>query len=936
MASNSDLGDLMPRIVSRLRPCSLRRCALMLTLLLALPSMAADLDDAKEAWAAGDLSSALIRLKGLLQENPDDPAARLLLGRIYLDNGDARAAQQELERARVNGAEDADLLAPLAQALLAQGKNRRVLALTEAPENAPPALLARLLALRGSALVSMDDVEAARKAFQQANETDPQASQPLLGLASLALRSGDMERTRALINQTIETAPEHSDGWKALGTLEYRARNYDEAVAAYDKALEYAGSKWMLHYQRGLAQLETEAPDRAWRDVKALQAAMPKFPGLQYLRGRLLLIDAKPEQALNQLEQYLLAAPDDPRAIYFAALALSQLERNAQAEEYLVRLHTSQPNNATVAMLLAKVRLDADDTAGAEAVMEPFIARADASIAMLELMRQALARQGRRDEASALIARAASQYPEAISAQIARAQSLQQQNKAEESAAILRRVIEQQPGNERARMLLIRAEMLAGNTDSASAAADAFVAQSPSSAMALSAKAAMLTQQGDRDAARATFEKALKVEPSFQRAALALAALELADDRADAARKVLDDLLTQDPGNTSAVLARAAIERGTSGDAAFIAQIDAGLNAAPDNLQLRSLLARLYLAQEATDKALQLLSQAPATQADEPTLIRLRAQAELTAGHPEQASSTLGRLAEIRPQSAEVRFMQATASAAGGDTRAMQLHLSEGLALDQRQVLGVNRLAALLAQVPTASERGQVIGALLRSAPEHPSVVAVNARYAVQRREFDQAIQDFDRLRQDYPNAQVYVLDLAEALRAAGREPRAMRVLGDWIRGHPKTTRPRLMLAQLQLKAGDSQAAAEQYRQIIEVDGNNPVALNNLAMLIANTSPREARDYAERALKLRPNDASFIDTMGTVLLALGEVEQARDLLAKANAGTPDPSIAFRYAKALLATGDSDGARRVLLQTQTRSFPEKAEADALYQELANSR
>jgi Flp pilus assembly protein TadD len=113
------------------------------------------------------------------------------------------------------------------------------------------------------------------------------------------------------------------------------------------------------------------------------------------------------------------------------------------------------------------------------------------------------------------------------------------------------------------------------------------------------------------------------------------------------------------------------------------------------------------------------------------------------------------------------------------------------------------------------------------------------------------------------------------------------------------------------------------------------VALNNLAMLIANESPQEARDYAERALKLRPNDASFIDTMGTVLLALGEAEQARDLLAKANAGTPDPSIAFRYAKALVATGDKDGARRVLLQTQTRAFPEKAEADALYAELAKN-
>jgi predicted Zn-dependent protease len=311
--------------------------------------------------------------------------------------------------------------------------------------------------------------------------------------------------------------------------------------------------------------------------------------------------------------------------------------------------------------------------------MKPFVASGDAPIAMLELMRQALARQGRAEEASALIERAASQYPDVISAQIAQAQSLQQQGKGAASAALLRTVIEQEPDNERARMLLIRAELLAGNTDAASAAADAFVALSPNSAMALAAKAAMLNQQGDREAAKTTFEEALKAEPDFQRAALALAALELADDRVDAARQVLDDLLTRDPGNTNAVLGRAAIERQTSGNDAFIAQIRAGLDAAPDNLRLRTLLVRLYLAQQAPDKALQLLSQAPSTQAREPILIRLRAQAELAAGHPDLALATLGRLAEMRPQSAEVRFLQATTSAAGGDTNAMQSHLTEGL-----------------------------------------------------------------------------------------------------------------------------------------------------------------------------------------------------------------------------------------------------------------
>ena len=163
-----------------------------------------------------------------------------------------------------------------------------------------------------------------------------------------------------------------------------------------------------------------------------------------------------------------------------------------------------------------------------------------------------------------------------------------------------------------------------------------------------------------------------------------------------------------------------------------------------------------------------------------------------------------------------------------------------------------------------------------------------------------------------------------------------MVALTDWISDHPKATMPKLMLAQIQLETGDTAAATEQYREIVSIDSNNPDALNNLAWLIVDDSPQEARGYAEQALKLRPNDPFFIDTMGTVLLALGDAQQARDLLAKAHAESPNPSIAFRYAKALVATGDAADARLVLLQIQTSEFPEKAEADALYRELAQGQ
>ncbi|HBG94777.1 MAG TPA: PEP-CTERM system TPR-repeat protein PrsT [Chromatiaceae bacterium] len=914
---------------------SLKQCIVILCLLMAIPVTASEIDTANDEWASGNAKSAVIRLKSLLQSDPDNAAARLLLGRIYLESGDAVAAEQEIARARSNGAAESDALPPLLEALIAQRQISRALELSETNFEMQPKFLSEVLALRGIALLN-DDPLAANEAFRQAREANPQAIKPLLGLATFALRENDQEGARALIQQVIEIAPEQPDGWRALGELEYRIGNYSEAVAAYDKALEYARSTWQLHQQRAFALLETENPTRAWQDVTALRESMPQFPGRFYVMGRLTLLDNQFEEAINHFEYYLRFIPKDPRAIYFAALTLHRLGRNAQAEEYLIRLQALQPNNPSAAILLAKVRLENADPIGAEELLAPLANRPNASLVTLELMRQALVKQDRAEEATALIERAARQYPDAPSAQIAYARSLQQQGKPGEALPLLRAAVEQLPDNEEAPMSLIRAELSAGNLDEARAAAEAFVKRAPDSPAALTGHAAVLNQQGDTEGARAALKQAIEIDPDYIRATLALAALEISEQRNDAAREVLNSLLARKPGTTSAVLILAAIQQREDGVAAFGDQIRAGLEAAPGNLQLRLILGRFYLAQRESDKALQLALDAPAVQAKEPSLLTFKAQAELSAGRPEQASLTLAQLAEIAPESAQICYMQATATAIAGDARATQVHLNDGLSMDQRQELQAGRLSRILGELSDRGEREQLIASLIKTAPNHQAVIYVKARQALQQRDFDQAITDLRRLHREYPDTELYLISLAEVLDAAGSTQQAITTLQKWIETHPEVTRSRLLMAQMQLGNDNTSAASEQYRAVIANEPNNALALNNLAMLTIEESPQKAREYAERALALRPENPLFIDTMGSVLIELGEIDQARDLLAKAHAGTTNPSIAFRYAKTLASTGDQKSARRVLLQIQAQNFPEKAEAEALYLELANNR
>ncbi len=907
---------------------------LLPVLLLALPiPTPASVDDARQDWEQGKSQSAIVRLKNRLQLQPDDAAARLLLGQIYLELRQPTAAEQELMRAREAGASDAATRAGLAEALLLQGQPSRALEWAEPPADASGPERAEILALRGSTLLSLGQETEAAQAFSAATHAEPESLQGILGKATLEWRRQDFEAARASVRHAVDTHPDAAEAWQALALLERLEGNNQAAVDALGRAIEHARVKWPFRLHRAEAHLDLGDEQAAAADLKGLGDGPQRLPTIHYLEGRLALLRGEDARATERLEAYLRAAPNDLRGIYFAALALNRTGRHAQAEQYLLRLRSELPDNAAALTLLARARLAQGNAAGAEEAIRPAAEAIDATPAALELLRRALARQRRTDEAEAVVQRAAVQFPDLASVQLDYAEQMQRNGDASGSLDLLRRIIATEPDNLRARVLSMRAHLLAGDLDAATASADDLLAQAPESPMAHTAKGALLARQQDLDGARSAFARALELDPSFQRAALALAALELGEDRPEQARQTLDKLLVADPDNTPVTLALAAMELRENDSEAAETRLRAALRRDPTALQVRLALARSYLAAGRAADVPNLLKRVPPEQQQQPPVMLLRAQAELAAGESEAATQTLTELAKRNPTIARYRYMLASALAELGELRAAAANLEDGLKIDRSEELAHARLTRILAAQPTAEARRNMLDRLLSVAPEHPTLRAAKARFLLEQRKNPEAIGMLRELADAYPDAPVYTLWLAAALSMAGQDAQAQQLLRIWLAAHPNNVDARLELAQLAIAAGDLDTAIEQYRRVLERDDNNAVALNNLAMLLAGTSPDEALGYADRALELKPEDTAYIDTKGTVLMAKGDYAAAVELLAKAHAGSTDPSIAFRYAKALAHNGDEGAARRVLFKLQAQSFPEKDEAEALLTRLA---
>ena len=99
---------------------------------------------ARDFMAKNDLKSAVIQAKNALQQNPDLAEARYLLGLALLRSGDPVGAETELRKAQALKHPDDDVVPPLVEAMLVQGKARKVVEEFAKTELSNPAAKAAL------------------------------------------------------------------------------------------------------------------------------------------------------------------------------------------------------------------------------------------------------------------------------------------------------------------------------------------------------------------------------------------------------------------------------------------------------------------------------------------------------------------------------------------------------------------------------------------------------------------------------------------------------------------------------------------------------------------------------------------------------------------------------------------------------------------------
>ncbi|MHB8849066.1 MAG: tetratricopeptide repeat protein, partial [Burkholderiales bacterium] len=101
-------------------------------------------------------------------------------------------------------------------------------------------------------------------------------------------------------------------------------------------------------------------------------------------------------------------------------------------------------------------------------------------------------------------------------------------------------------------------------------------------------------------------------------------------------------------------------------------------------------------------------------------------------------------------------------------------------------------------------------------------------------------------------------------------------------------------------------------RHLLKLQPDHAQALNALGYTLADHNIRlpEALNLLQEALKLAPNDAYILDSMGWAQYRVGNLPMAADFLSRAYSKLPDPEIAAHLGEVLWVQGKHDEARQV--------------------------
>ncbi len=467
----------------------------------------------------GNLAKAQIEFRNALQIEPNDPEARLMIGRVDEQLGDFQQAAGMYQAAIDQNPDDVPARVRLSRLYVLSGAAARALELVK------PALLRHpddpdLLTVRGMAYAALKDRAAARADAERAVRLAPDSEDAVALLASIDVLEGEPQRAVTSVQTALGRAPSSVGLHQVLADLDARLGKPQLAEAQLAQIISLRPKDLALRYRLGLYYARARQladADRVFRDAIALDPG-EDGPKLTYVE--FLLDYRSPADAERTLDEFL--KPDAHNAELLLALgAVEQREGNVEKAlatyRQVVAEEGEHPRGLTARKCIAAI----------------------------------LAAQGRTEEASHQIAEVLQSSPRDNEALVLRATLALGRQDPGSAIVDLRAVLHDQPRSIPVMQMLARAYSTAGQEALAEETLRSALDSAPGNAGIGVELARLLAGANRLDEAVALLEQMLKGQPDAVDVLQALAQLDVRQGRIQQAVDRVRSVAQSQPANAA-------------------------------------------------------------------------------------------------------------------------------------------------------------------------------------------------------------------------------------------------------------------------------------------------------------------------------------------------------------------------------------------------
>lgn len=878
-----------------------------------------EIASALEEEQAGNLRAAFLHSKAALQADPKNAGGRWVLGRLEVKAGFGPSAERELLRGLSLGARPVDAVEWVARALLLQSKYEAVIdgepakLVAKSFSRPEPSAITRAteLALIGHAHANLGAIDAATAKYKEALALAPETAEALYGLGAAEVYAKHDDQARDWFKRATKADPKSANTWTAFGDLEVRQKHFKAAAEAFQKAANLRLDSDRDLFMRFYANLNIPNHEAASADLLVLQKTGSRPAWKNYAKGLLAFHQKKYPAARDALREAVASEPNFLAALAYLGYTEFLLDDLEQARAHLGAVAAKSPSDSQLTAALAAVELRLKNyERGGELAADALALDPNNTLALDVLGSTALA-TGNNSLAQKQFDVLVTKDPKSWAAMAKLGSSHLEGGNLDEGFRALESAVSLSSNRIPLRVALAQAYMRAGRHDAAVKIGQQMQGEYPDNSIGWMLEGGAALAKRDILVASKIFSTTLAKFPGDPSAALSLASLAANQRDFKEVRRLYEQILKAHPDHTVTVLRLADLDLAEHRFAEAAAAAQKTLNRKADHPEAVLILAKAYAAQGDFKNAINLLEKPAKTQPGS-TSAGLLGETLMASGDIEQAIPILVKLVKENPASAEARYVLARAYAGGEDTpRAIEsLHEALKLRPQPNTAVGIVRLLTALNDFPGAKLALDNIRRFLR---EEPVLAELDSQIELGKGNFAQGEKMLTESQIRFPKDRAITLLLTRARTRSKGPAEGLSVVSEWLNTNPDDTDAHVLRADLLVSLKRTDEAIAEYAAIADKTPQNIYVLNNLAWLLKDSEPQQAILWAEKAAESAPNSPAVLDTLGTLILAMGnDHRRAVEVLLKANQLAPEiVEIQVHLAEAYIKQGKTSEAHTLL-------------------------